>query len=217
MKVTMSDWKGAKIETHRRVGISVGTMLIILAFCYFAPPEAEFFDKIGMLLAVVTLSVFLWKFPIGAYAMPQIFTLTAAAGSILKLYDLFPGYDRVVHFISGIILGYLGYYIIDYLFKRLELPHETFIMILFSGLFSAFCAGGWEIIEFTTDTVFHAIGSDHLDVQHGNSDTMGDIVSGYLGAALYQLIKMIEHHSEFSKAKIRNFFKHDEFRLKHKK
>lgn len=208
MKVTLSDWKGAKIESARRLGISAGAIIVIALFCVFSPPEAEFFDKLGMFLAIVALSVFLWRFPLGAYAMPQIFTLTAAAGSILKLYDLFPGYDRVVHFISGVILGYLGYYIIDYLFKKLELPHERFIMILFAGLFSCFCAGGWEIIEFSTDTVFHAIGSTHADVQHSNSDSMGDIVSGYLGAALFQLFKFFEHRKHFSKEKIRNFFKH---------
>lgn len=208
MKVTLSDWKGAKIETLRRLGISLATEAVIAVFCCFAPPEAEFFDKIGMVMAVFALSLFLWRFPLGAYAMPQIFTLTAAAGSILKLYDLFPGYDRVVHFISGVILGYLGYYVIDYLFKKLEIPRTTFLMILFSGLFSCFCAGGWEVIEFTTDTVFHAIGSAHLDVQHSNSDTMGDIVSGYLGAAVFQIIKFIEHRKEFSKQAIRNFFKH---------
>lgn len=208
MKVTLSDWKGAKIETLRRLGISLATEAVILVFCYFAPPEAEFFDKIGMMLAVFALSLFLWRFPLGAYAMPQIFTLTAAAGSILKLYDLFPGYDRVVHFISGVILGYLGYYIIDYLFKKLEIPRVISLMILFSGLFSCFCAGGWEIIEFTTDTVFHAIGSSHLDVQHSNSDTMGDIVSGYLGAAVFQTVKFIEHRKDFSKQAIRSFFKH---------
>ncbi len=208
MKVTLSDWKGAKIETLRRLGISLATEAVILVFCYFAPPEAEFFDKVGMMMAVFALSLFLWRFPLGAYAMPQIFTLTAAAGSILKLYDLFPGYDRVVHFISGVILGYLGYYIIDYLFKKLEIPRVIFLMILFSGLFSCFCAGGWEIIEFTTDTVFHAIGSSHLDVQHGNSDTMGDIVSGYLGAAVFKTVKFIEHRKDFSKQEIRSFFKH---------
>lgn len=208
MKVTLSDWKGAKIETLRRLGISLGAEAVILIFCYFSPPDAEFFDKIGMLMAVAALSLLLWRFPLGTYSMPLIFTLTAAAGSILKLYDLFPGYDRVVHFISGVILGYIGYYIIDYLFKKLELPHERFIMILFAGLFSCFCAGGWEIIEFTTDTVFHAIGSTHLDVQHSNSDTMGDIVSGYLGGAVFQLFKFIEHRKDFSRDKIRSFFKH---------
>ena len=204
MKTTLSDWKGPKVEVSRRLGVSAASLLIILFFSksFITPANSETFDQVGMALAIVALSLLLWRFPIGSYIMAQCFTLTAAAGSILKLYDKFPGYDRVVHFISGLILGYIGYYIGDYLFRKLEMPHERFIITLFAGLFSFSCAGFWEIIEFSTDCVMH------MGVQHGNTDTMGDIVSGYLGGALFQLLKLFEHRKELSKETIRSFFKH---------
>ena len=205
MKITISDWKGAKIETVRRLGVSVGSLLIILAMSVvLAPkiaPNSELFDQVGMALAIVALSLLLWRFPLGTYAMAQIFTLTAAAGSILKFYDRFPGYDRVVHFVSGVILGYIGYTIGFYVVRKLDLPPERFVITLIAGLFAYSCAGFWEIIEFTTDCVMH------MGVQHSNTDTMGDIVAGFFGGAVFQVIKFIEHYKEFKFDRLRSFFK----------
>ncbi|MDO4846998.1 MAG: hypothetical protein Q3968_02575 [Clostridiaceae bacterium] len=205
MKTTISDWKGAKIETVRRLGVSVGSLLIILAMSVvLAPkiaPNSELFDQVGMALAIVALSLLMWRFPLGTYAMAQIFTLTAAAGSILKFYDRFPGYDRVVHFVSGVILGYIGYTIGYYVVRKLDLPPERFVITLIAGLFAYSCAGFWEIIEFTTDCVMH------MGVQHSNTDTMGDIVAGFFGGAVFQVIKFIEHYKEFKFDRLRSFFK----------
>ena len=47
----------------------------------------------------------------------------------------------------------------------------------------------------------------HMGVQHGNSDTMGDIVAGYLGCILFQMHKLHENRAYFSKERIRSFFK----------
>ncbi len=203
MKPTLSEWKGYKIETLRRLGISIGASLVILIFSLCAPPNAELFDMIGMELAIIALGILLCRFPVGTYLMVNLFTLSAAAGSILKLYDKFPGYDRVVHFISGLILGYIGVYIAEWLFKRLNVHREPVIIVVFGGRFYCTCAGIWEIIEFLTDCVMH------MGVQHGNSDTMGDIVAGYLGSVLFQLHKMFESRAYFSKERIRSFFKGD--------
>lgn len=204
MKNSLVEWKGLKIEALRRLGISVITALLILLFCVIAPPQTEFFDKIGMELAVLAVALFLCRFPIGTYLMVNLFLLFPAAGSILKLYDRFPGYDRVVHYISGLLLGAIGIYLIEWLFKRLSLPHEMFVIILFGGLFSYACAGFWEIIEFLTDCVLH------MGVQHGNTDTMGDIVAGYLGSVSFQLFKFFENRSYFTRERIRGFFKGQE-------
>ena len=205
MKITIADWKGAKIETVRRLGVSLGSLLIILAMSVvLAPkiaPNSELFDQVGMALAIVALSLLMWRFPLGTYAMAQIFTLTAAAGSILKFYDRFPGYDRVVHFVSGVILGYIGYTIGYYVVRKLDLPPERFVITLIAGLFAYSCAGFWEIIEFTTDCVMH------MGVQHSNTDTMGDIVAGFFGGAVFQVIKFIEHYKEFKFDRLRSFFK----------
>lgn len=201
MKVTLSEWKGNKVEALRRLAVSLGALAVISLFSVFAPPQTELFDKVGMALAVLALAIFLCRFPVGAYLMANLLTVCAAAGSILKFYDRFPGYDRVVHFISGLILGYIGVYLVRWLFGRLSLYPEPFVVILFAGLFSFACAGFWEIIEFLTDCVMH------MGVQHGNTDTMGDIVAGYLGGVCFQLHKLFESRKFFTKDRIHSFFK----------
>ena len=201
MKVTLSEWKGNKVEALRRLAVSLGALAVIILFSVFAPPQTELFDKVGMALAILALAIFLCRFPVGAYLMANLLTVCAAAGSILKFYDRFPGYDRVVHFISGLILGYIGVYLVRLLFGRLSLYPEPFVVILFAGLFSFACAGFWEIIEFLTDCVMH------MGVQHGNTDTMGDIVAGYLGGVCFQLHKLFESRKFFTKDRIHSFFK----------
>lgn len=201
MKVTLSERKGNKVEALRRLAVSLGALAVIILFSVFAPPQTELFDKVGMALAILALAIFLCRFPVGAYLMANLLTVCAAAGSILKFYDRFPGYDRVVHFISGLILGYIGVYLVRWLFGRLSLYPEPFVVILFAGLFSFACAGFWEIIEFLTDCVMH------MGVQHGNTDTMGDIVAGYLGGVCFQLHKLFESRKFFTKDRIHSFFK----------
>ena len=201
MKVTLSERKGNKVEALRRLAVSLGALAVIILFSVFAPPQTELFDKVGMALAILALAIFLCRFPVGAYLMANLLTVCAAAGSILKFYDRFPGYDRVVHFISGLILGYIGVYLVRWLFGRLSLYPDPFVVILFAGLFSFACAGFLEIIEFLTDCVMH------MGVQHGNTDTMGDIVAGYLGGVCFQLHKLFESRKFFTKDRIHSFFK----------
>lgn len=190
-----------KNDGLRRLAVFLGASLVILVFSLCAPPNAERFDMIGMELAVVALAIFLWRFPLGIYLSANLFTLSAAAGSILKLYDRFPGYDRVVHFISGLLLGYIGVYLINRIFARLHTESIPVLVVLFAGMFAFFGAGFWEIVEFLTDCVVH------MDVQHGNTDTMGDIVAGYLGGVLYQVQLLYQYRKYFSKANIIKFIK----------
>ena len=48
MKNGLVEWKGVKVETLRRLGISLLTALVIFLFCIFAPPQTGLFDKIGI-------------------------------------------------------------------------------------------------------------------------------------------------------------------------
>ena len=188
-------------DNLRRLAVFLGASAVILTFSLCAPENAELFDMIGMELAVVALAIFLWKFPLGIYFAANLFTLSAAAGSILKLYDKFPGYDRVVHFISGLLLGYIGVFLINRIFARLHTESIPILVVLFAGMFAFFGSGFWEIVEFLTDCVVH------MDVQHGNTDTMGDIVAGYLGGILYQFHLVFSYRKYFSKEKIQYFIK----------
>lgn len=166
-------------EQHVKLGIFLAASLLVLLFSIFAPPSVKLFDKIGMELALIAIGIFLLRFPIGIFLSANLFVVAAAAGSVLRFYDLFSGYDRVVHFMSGIILGFVGFYAVKWLLGRLNVTENPLLLTLTSFFFSCACAGFWEIIEFTVDCV------SQMGVQHGNSDTMGDIVAGFLGAGCF--------------------------------
>lgn len=173
---------------------------VILAFSLLAPPTVGLFDMIGMELALVALAIFLCVFPVDVYLAANLFTISAAAGSIIRWYDKFPGYDRVVHFVSGILLAYIGAYIINFVCRRMKIKNAQLLTVIFAGMFAFFGAGFWEIVEFLTDCVMH------MEVQHGNVDTMGDIVAGYLGGLVYQIGLIYTYRKYFfSFARIKRF------------
>ncbi len=163
-----------------RVAASVFAILVIICFA-FINPEAETMDVVGMLAAVAALSVVLWWFPLPIYLLPLGFTLLAAAGSIVGLYARFFFYDKIVHGISGVMLAYIGYFLAGVLLRRLRLPDSRALRLVMAFLFAGMCAGMWEIFEFTADQLLA------MEVQHGNADTMGDIIAGFVGGALYCL------------------------------
>lgn len=174
-------------EQHVKLGIFLLASLMVLLFSIFAPPDVKLFDKIGMELALIAIGIFLLRFPIGIFLSANLFVVAAAAGSVLRFYDLFPGYDRIVHFMSGIILGFVGFYAAKWLLSRLDVAENPLLLTLTSFFFSCSCAGFWEIIEFTVDCVAQ------MGVQHGNTDTMGDIVAGFLGAACFGAVCLYKY------------------------
>lgn len=182
-----SHLKISKYEQHVKLGIFLAASLLILVFSLCAPPGVKLFDKVGMELALIAVGVFLLRFPTGIFLSANLFVVAAATGSVLRLYDLFPGYDRIVHFMSGIILGFIGFYAARWLLERLNIAEHPLLLILFSFFFSCACAGFWEIIEFTVDCV------SQMGVQHGNTDTMGDIVAGFLGASCFSAVKLHQY------------------------
>ena len=108
--------------------------------------------------------------------------LASPMGSILNLYRTFDPYDKIVHFISGILLAVFGMAIMRQLMiksKNTELRVFIVPMIFAACMFSSGAAGIWEIFEFTADKL--AGGT----MQRGMADTITDMVAGNLGALVY--------------------------------
>ena len=76
-----------------------------------------------------------------------------------------------------------GLLIIHALAKRQKTPAEPLLCRLFSLFFSAACAGFWEIYEFTADSLLG------INMQGDNTNTMGDIIAGTLGALTWFLLQ----------------------------
>ncbi|GAA3342330.1 hypothetical protein GCM10017714_30210 [Curtobacterium pusillum] len=92
------------------------------------------------------------------------------AGAAFGLYSALPGWDKLVHADSGVLVVSAGLALLRG--RSTRWPR----LLLVQGCAMAIAAG-WEIVEFTSDTLFGT------QAQHGNTDTMTDIIAGTVGAA----------------------------------
>jgi uncharacterized membrane protein YjdF len=109
-------------------------------------------------------------------------------GSIFDFYQLFYFYDKLVHFISGILTSFIGIYIVVK-FKKNVHKNITFncIMIIFTVMA---IAGFWEFFEFISTSVFG--GDPQKVITTGVGDTMGDMLSALFGSLFMSLIYIYE-------------------------
>lgn len=107
-----------------------------------------------------------------------IFTFFAMTiAKLFYLYEHTIWWDKFLHLGSGVILAYVGLMIAKHVTKG-----DNHIIILFFSLaFAIACAAIWEIWEFSGDMLF---GLDSQIRATGVNDTMGDIISGTIGAIL---------------------------------
>lgn len=106
-------------------------------------------------------------------------TITMLLANLFKMYGVIPHLDKIEHLLSGVILFFVGQFILIRMAKRKglgDLPSN--IIIGFAFLFAVAMAGMWEIYEFMVDHLFG------LNSQNGSlSDTMMDMICGTLSAA----------------------------------
>lgn len=166
------------------VALIVNTACCVLSF---ANNDGNVFRIIGSYVAFVAVAVLTLKLPLWVCAFAHIFVFFASSlGSVLCLYATIGFYDRIVHYLSGIVLGFAGFYVCELIFKAKHITDNgDFAKTLFAFLFSCACAAVWEIYEFTVDNVLG------MQSQGDNFNTMGDIVAGVLGAVTYVLIVML--------------------------
>lgn len=109
-------------------------------------------------------------------------------GSLMKFYDRFYYFDKIVHFLSGFLSAFVGVYLLATLKKY---DKKT---IFFNSLFIIFTslavASLWEIFEFSCDTF---LGNDAQRViATGVNDTMTDIIVALLASILVSLTYIYE-------------------------
>lgn len=101
-------------------------------------------------------------------------------GSIVDLYHYINGYDKVMHFLSGMLSALVGFIILvkmsDY--KK----QKTLFVIIFVMAVSLSIGALWEFYEFTADNLF---GKDAQNVlTTGVDDTMWDMIMAFFGAMI---------------------------------
>lgn len=107
-------------------------------------------------------------------------------GHVGNYYVLFaPYYDKLTHLVSSITVAMLAFFaaiLADYQGDvRLTRP----AIIVFILIFTLAAGAAWEIYEFVFDQVFGT------DLQHGNTDTMVDLIVDLIGAAIVAVFTAI--------------------------
>lgn len=101
-------------------------------------------------------------------------------GSIVDLYHYINGYDKVMHFLSGMLSALVGFVLLIKMgeFKR----KKPFFSIVFILAISLSIGAFWEFYEFTADNLF---GKDAQNVfTTGVDDTMWDMIMAFFGASI---------------------------------
>ena len=100
-------------------------------------------------------------------------------GELRNYYYRFPWWDTMLHTMSGLILGFIGFLLVYILNKDegVSLNMTPVFIAIFSFTFAVAVGALWEIFEFSMDSIFG------LNMQKsGLTDTMGDLIVDTIGA-----------------------------------
>jgi len=100
-------------------------------------------------------------------------------GEVHDFYARVWWWDILLHGLSGITLGFIGFLILYVLDKGGRIDTSHFLIAVFSFCFAVAIGSIWEIFEFSMDQIFG------LNMQKsGLADTMWDLIVDSLGALI---------------------------------
>ena len=171
----------SKITNHINITFLI-LLLITLIYNYFNGINDKYFRIILTGAVIIIVDVIYKKFLTEKYKTNYniilLFIFAAMyVGNILNVYRFIYFYDKILHFISGIVIGHVVFNIIQ---NSVNITESKLFMCIFIISFGIGCAGLWEIYEFTTDTLF-GFNSQNSSL----NDTMYDIICGTLGSILW--------------------------------
>lgn len=173
----------SKKEIKLRVMVTIGTIFAITICVIISEVygiHTPLISIIGGYLSIPAILLLTWKLPYSFFVWVMCFDIFAPGlGTIVNLYRTIDSYDRIIHFLSGILLAEAGRIIMAHILKKKQSKELPSVILLFAVNFSCMGAGLWEIYEFTGDQLLGT------NMQGNNLNTMGDIVSGFLGAVVY--------------------------------
>ena len=127
----------------------------------------------GSYLGVTGAAIALCFLPLRFHIVAGVFVVFAASvGCGMNMYTHWAAYDLIIHYLSGVVLAAGGWEIFRNRWSAL--------------LFSCSGAGAWEIFEFSCDILLHA------GMQGAVTDTMTDMIAGFLGGLTWFAIKQLK-------------------------
>jgi len=121
--------------------------------------------------------------PIEIEATIVLFIFTGLyLGEVHDYYTLFWWWDVMLHSISGIVLGFIGFLILFVLYDQGKIKARPSTIALFSFCFAVALGTVWEITEFSIDIFIGPY------MQKGPVDTMGDLILDTGGALITSIL-----------------------------
>ncbi|SHH01189.1 hypothetical protein SAMN02745245_00328 [Anaerosphaera aminiphila DSM 21120] len=129
-------------------------------------------------------------------------------GEVRNFYYKVPYWDVILHVFSAIMLGALGFVIVDFFnnYNKLHLNLSPFFVSLFAFCFALTCGVVWEIYEYLADHIlrtnmqkFMTASGEILCGHAALGDTMKDIIVDFIGALFIVVIGFIHLKKEEKK------------------
>ncbi|NMO47713.1 hypothetical protein HI847_04630 [Enterococcus faecium] len=144
----------------------------------------------------VILKVFKLKIPAAIVLFYWFFLfISVFLGTGMHLISIISFWDKILHAVSPMVLTALGYGLIGYLMKDAEISKTSpWLFLLFGFAFAGLCGVFWEFWEFLCDQ-FLGMNLQRFATSDGTlfvgraalMDTMGDLLTNTIGAALMGL------------------------------
>lgn len=112
-------------------------------------------------------------------------------GEVRNFYFRIPYWDLILHCFSAVMLGALGFVIVNFFndTEKLNIQLSPFFVALFAFCFAFACGAVWEIYEFAADSIlgtnmqkFITADGTVLIGREAVADTMEDLIVDALGA-----------------------------------
>lgn len=172
----MSLWKDKAL----RINLISMVILIFTAIYDVIFRDGEKIFRIGLIaftlwiMYFVCKKTFLRKSRISFYLIYSFIVGAMYLGNVFDFYIIIPMYDKILHLLSGGIMGMIGYILFLHVSNgKDDGSFKRYMPILFSILFSIAGAAVWEIWEFSTDQLF-----GFMSQNNSLHDTMWDIICG---------------------------------------
>lgn len=119
--------------------------------------------------------------------------LSLIAGEYFNLYGRFLWWDDMLHFTSGLLIGYIALLALHIDDRKKSAVSGPWFAAVYVFALAVTSAAVWEIFEFSVDRLAHG----HM--QYGLVDTMTDIIEGSIGGLIMAFVGFIYY--KFSRGK----------------
>lgn len=184
------------------VNLITMVILVITAIYDFMFRGGEKLFRIGLMAITLWIMYFVYKKTflrkarISFYLIYFFIIGAMYLGNVFDFYIIIPMYDKILHLLSGLIIGLIGYILFLHVSNSsVENSFKRYMPMLFSIMFSIAAAAIWEVWEFSTDQLF-----GFTSQNNSLKDTMWDIICGTV-MGIFTNIPIYLYHIKSKKIK----------------